>query len=234
MRLGQKGSVLQSFTWSAFDRGPADRVLDIVLKCQESAGERELEGELARFIRLIRWSNEAQWLCPVTTVSALLDLAAELWGAGLDRLIAPTFREKVDRASGGSDQVGYLNMLAGTVRAVEGRATTDIGELPFSEWESEVEFRRLQGFSGNWLDDAEYETLDECVTAAIDSEHPYCAEYLGPISAEAQTALVRKLQSPEAGASLGRIMPWATADALGRLLDIINDHMRHAHSPDCP
>ncbi|MFG3517871.1 hypothetical protein [Streptomyces bobili] len=234
MNLGQKGSILQSFTWSAFDHGPADRVLDIVLRCQDSVGERDLENELARFLRMIEGSNEAQWLCPATTVSALLDLAAEVWGAGLERLIAPSFIEKVDRASSGSDQASYLNALAGVVRAVEGRASMEVGELSFSEWETEIEFRRIQGFSGNWVDDAEYETLDEAVAAAIDAVHPFCAEYLGPISAEAQTALVRKLQSPEAGASLTRILPWATTDALSRLLDIINDHMRYAHSPDCP
>jgi hypothetical protein len=80
------------------------------------------------------------------------------------------------------------------------------------------------------VDDGEYETLEESMAAAIDSEHPFCAEYLGPISAEAQIALVRQFQSPQAGAALARLMPWATTEGLSRVLDIINDHMRRAHS----
>jgi hypothetical protein len=225
---------LQSFTWSAFDHGPADRVLDIVLRCQESSGEYELESELARFFRLIRWSNEAEWSSPVTTVAALLDLAAELWAAEPDDLIAPSFKEKVSRACGDSDQSGYLHTLAGIVRELAQGAPADLDELPFSPWESEIVFRRLQGFSGNWVDDGEYETLEESMAAAIDSEHPFCAEYLGPISAEAQVALVRQFQSPQAGVALARLMPWATAEGLSRVLDIINDHMRHAHGPNRP
>lgn len=223
---------MPSFTWSAFDHGPADRVLDIVLKCQESPDEYELEGELARFFRLIQSSDEAEWLCPATTVSALLDLSAELWTSGLEGLIAPSFKQKVDRASDDSDPSGYLNKLAGMVRTLDRSGPRDLGELPFSEWESKITYRRLQGFYGNWVDDGEYETLDESVAAAIDAEHPFCAEYLGPISAEAQNALVRKFHSPQAGASDPRILSWTTAEELSTLLDLINHHMRHAHTLD--
>ncbi|MFE4623345.1 hypothetical protein [Streptomyces mirabilis] len=205
-----------------------------MVSCQESHGKYELDDELVRFLRLIRWSNEAEWVCPVTTVTALLDLAAELWSAEMTGLMPPSFKEKVDRASGGSGQGEYLSTLAGVVRAADQGVSAELAELPLSQWELEVHFRRLRGFYAIWEDPGEYDTFEESVAAAIDSEHPFCAEYLGPLSAEAQRALVIHLQSPEAATDTARITPWANAEELTRLLSIINDHMRDAHRLDRP
>lgn len=226
---GGKILLMQSFTWSVFDRGPVNRILDIVIECQESRGEREIDEEIARFLRLLRWSNEVDWVCPAVTVTALLDLASEFWNDHKEGLVPPSFREKIDRVSGGSDQAEYLNTLAGVVRAVDRELLMDFDRLALSGWESEVYFGNLLGFYGIWVNLGEYETFEESVAAAIDSEHPYCAEYLGPLSAEAQRALVVHLQSPDLAADAARVMPWTTADELVHLLSLINDHMRHAH-----
>ncbi|WKX13067.1 hypothetical protein [Streptomyces sp. NL15-2K] len=188
-----------------------------------------MDEEIARFLRVLRWTNEVEWVCPVVTVTALLDLASELWADQREGLVPISFREKVDRASGGSDQTEYLNTLAGVLRAVDRELPREFDRLAMSDWESEVHFGKLLGFYKNWVNLGEYETFEDSVAAAIDSEHPFCAEHLGPLSAEAQRALVMNLQSPELAADAARVMPWTTTEELAQLLSLINDHMRHAH-----
>ncbi|WP_393097962.1 hypothetical protein [Streptomyces sp. LN325] len=219
-----------SFTWSAFDRGPVARVLDLAIMCQESQGTYALTDELGALVRLIRSSDEAEWLCPVTAVTALLDLAAEHLSAGPDAPLPEEFTAKLGRAAAGTDGPAYLRLLAETIRLVEREAVTDPGGTPGSAWESEVRFRALRGFHDNWLSDGEYPTPREAIRAAIDSEHPFCGEFLAPVAAQAQYALVHVLESHDAQSPMARTMPWATAETLTVLLDTVNGHLRHDHT----
>lgn len=130
----------------------------------------------------------------------------------------------------GTDGPAYLRLLAETIRLVEREAVTDPGGAPGSAWESEVRFRALRGFHDNWLSDGEYPTPREAIRAAIDSEHPFCGEFLAPVAAQAQYALVHVLESHDAQSPMARTMPWATAETLTVLLDTVNGHLRHDHT----
>jgi hypothetical protein len=219
---------LQSFTWSVFDRGPVARALDLAIMCQESQGEFEFTDEMTRFVRLINASNEAQWICPVTTITALLDLAADsLEDQGADSM-PPEFRDKISRAAEGMDGADYLRLLAGTIRlAAQDEPRAEV--LSPTVWESCVRFRMLKGFHDNWMADGEYDSPTEAVRAAIDSEHPYCSDFLSPIASEAQRMFVLYADAQFETGDVRSIIPWASADALSRLLDTINGHMRREH-----
>jgi hypothetical protein len=224
---------LPSFTWSAFDRGPTARVLDLAVMCQESGGTYSLTDELAAFVRLVLSSNEAQWLCPVPTVTALLDLAAEY----LERregTLPEEIRDKLVRASAGMDGAEYLRTLAGTLRAVEQETIGEVTPSPGSGWTAGIRFRMLRGFYDNWIGSGEYESLEEAISAAIDSEHPICGEFLAPVASEAEYALVHVQESTDSRAGLAPTMPWATPDTLTTLLDAVNSHMLHEHPTPAP
>ncbi|OIJ69550.1 hypothetical protein [Streptomyces mangrovisoli] len=219
---------MASFTWSAFDRGPTDRILDLAVLCQESGGTRSLPDELAAFVRMVRSSNEARWLCPVTTATALLDLTAALIDQS-EAELPPAFTAKLSRAAAGRDGADYLRTLAKLLRSVE-QDTTEENDPSARDWSTAIRFRMLRGFHDNWIGSDEYESLEEALGAAIDSEHPFCVEFLGPVASEAQSALVGLLDSADARAGLTRAMPWVTAETLSTLLDTINEHMRRDHS----
>ncbi|MFB7502250.1 hypothetical protein [Streptomyces broussonetiae] len=221
---------MPSFTWSVFDRGPTARILDLAVMCQESGGRYSLTDELAAFVRLVQSSNEAQWLCPVTTVTALLDLTAEY----LERKQAELpqeFTAKLARAAGGTGGAEYLRALAGILRAIEQDTAGETAPSAGAGWDTDIRFRMLRGFYDNWIGSGEYESLEEAISAAIDSEHPFCGDFLAPVASEAESALVRLLDSADSGAGLSHTMSWATAATLTTLLDAVNGHMRHEH-PD--
>ncbi|MFI5684462.1 hypothetical protein [Streptomyces sp. NPDC051636] len=196
--------------------------------CQESGGTFSLTDELAAFVRLVQSSNEAQWLCPVTTVTALLDLAAEY----LDRregTLPEEFTAKLRRAAAGADGAEYLRGLAASLRAVEQDTAGEASLPPVSGWATGVRLRMLQGFYDNWIAYGEYESPEEAISAAIESEHPFCGEFLAPVASETQYALVHLLDSADSQARLAHTMPWATPEMLTTLLDAVNGHMRHEH-----
>ncbi|MEU5533653.1 hypothetical protein [Streptomyces sp. NPDC020362] len=217
-----------SFTWSAFDRGPVARVLELAVRCQESEGEYSLTEELASLVRLIDGSNEAGWLCPVTTVTALLDLTADVVASAAASL-PPDFTALLTRAADGMDPAEYLHLLASTLRLVEQDVRGDLQVLPGAGWEAWVRFRMLRGFYDNWIADPEYGTAAEAIQAGITSEHPYCGDFLGPVTAEARYALTHLRSSPEARERLARVAPWAAEGTLTALLEAVDDHLREAH-----
>jgi hypothetical protein len=197
--------------------------------CQESDGKYSLTDELAAFVRLVQSSNEAQWLCPVTTVTALLDLTAEY----LDRRegkLPEEFTAKLARAAAGMDEAEYLRTLAGVLRAVEQDTTGESAPSLGTGWDTGIRFRMLRGFHDNWIGSGEYASLDEAIGAAIDSEHPFCGDLLAPVASEAEFALVHLLEAGDSRAGLSHTMPWATPETLTTLLDHVNRHMRHEHS----
>ncbi|MFE1881082.1 hypothetical protein [Streptomyces diastatochromogenes] len=127
------------------------------------------------------------------------------------------------------------HILAGTLRAVEQNTLGEAAALPPSSgWEAGVRFRMLQGFHDNWIAYGEYESLEEAISAAIDSEHPFCGEFLAPVASEAQDALVHMLDSADSRALLARALPWATPEMVTTLLDSVNGHMRHEHPVPSP
>lgn len=196
--------------------------------CQESGGTYSLTDELAAFVRLVQSSNEAQWLCPVTTVTALLDLAADHLDRWEEELPAE-FTAKLARAATDMDGAEYLRTLAGTLRAVEQDTMGETTPSPSAGWDIDIRFRMLRGFHDNWIGSGEYESLEEAISAAIDSEHPFCVDLLAPVASEAESALVRVLSSSDSRAGLSRTMPWATPEVLTTLLDRVNRHMRQEH-----
>ena len=209
------------------------RVLDLAIMCQESGGNYSLTDELAAFVRLVRSSNEAEWLCPVTTVTALLDLAAEYVDRG-EGALPKEFTTRLDRAAEGMEGAEYLRTLAGALRAVEQDTAGEAALPPASRWEAGVRLRMLQGFYDNWIAGGEYESPQEAISAAIDSEHPFCGEFLAPVASEAQYALVHLLDSAGSRARLAPTVPWATPQMLTTLLTAVDEHMRHEHPASSP
>ncbi|MEV5338581.1 hypothetical protein AB0K93_08845 [Streptomyces sp. NPDC052676] len=211
-----------------FVDGPMRRILDLAALVRDSGGALSLDAELRRFIRTTRATVATDWVCPIATVTALLDHAAGLCDSG--RGTQPEeFRQLLERAGAGTDWAMYLHSLAAKLRALEQDPQDDYEELPLSRWEIDVRFPQLSGFGVNWVYGGEFPTLTESVEAAIGSEHPYCAEFLAPLAAEAQSALVLFPGERAMQDGLSPVVGWATPQALRQLLQAIDDHMRREH-----
>ncbi|MEV5441250.1 hypothetical protein AB0N23_01620 [Streptomyces sp. NPDC052644] len=219
-----------SHTDRLFTDGPMRRVLELAAAAQGSAGTRKLDDELRRFIRTVGGKGVTAWLCPLTTVTALLDHVADLCSeGGLDRLPAD-FRQLLERASEGLDESEYLHTLAGVIRLLAQDPHDDYSELPMAEWEVEIRFPGLAAFGVNWIYEGDYASLRESIQAAISSEHPYCSESLAPLASEAQSALVLFPDGQSMTDGLTKVIGWVSADALRELLTSIDAHMRKAHT----
>lgn len=194
-----------------------------------SAEALSLDDELRRFIRTTGMTMTMNWACPIATVSALLDHVADLCAD--DTEAAPQeFRNLLQRAGAETDAATYLHSLAGTIRALAQEPRDDYDVLPMSRWEIEVRFPHLAGFGVNWVYEGEYATLQDSLQAAIDSEHPYCGEFLAPLASEAQSALVLFPGEQAMADRLTPIIGWASPEALRHLLQAVNDHMQQEHA----
>ncbi|GAA0645443.1 hypothetical protein GCM10009535_23690 [Streptomyces thermocarboxydovorans] len=213
-----------------FVDGPVKRVLDLAASVRESDGALDLDMELRRFLRLTRATMATDWICPIATVNAMLDHVARLCAEGGEE-IPREFEQLLQRAAGGADATEFLHALASRLRALEQDPWEDYDVLPLSRWEIQVRFPQLYGFGYNWLYEGEYENLRDAVEACIATEHPYCAEFLSPVAAEAQTALVLFPGEQEMKKNLSSVVFWATPQTLREFLDAVNEHMRREHVP---
>ncbi|PNG22246.1 hypothetical protein C1J00_10430 [Streptomyces cahuitamycinicus] len=216
-------------TTRLFIDGPMRRVLELAAAVRDSEGTLPLDAELRRFIRTTHATVATEWVCPIETVTALLDHVAGLCAEGVEA--APQeFHDLLDRAGAGTDAAAYLHSLARTIRTLAQNSQDDYDELPLSRWEVEVRFPRLSGFGVNWVYDGEYATLQDSLQAAVDSEHPYCGEFLAPLAAEAQSALVLFPGKQAMEDRLSPVVEWATPQALRHLLQAVDDHMQREHT----
>jgi len=213
-----------------FIDGPVKRVLDLAATVRESEGTLDLDTELRRFIRLTHTTMATDWICPIATVNAMLDHVARLCAEGGEE-IPREFRALLQRAAGDADATEFLHALAGRLRALEQNRSEDYDVLPLSRWEIEVRFPQLYGFGYNWLYEGEHESIRDAVEACTAGEHPYCAEFLSPMAAEAQTALVLFPGEQEMKENLASVVFWATPGNVREFLDAVNEHMRREHVP---
>jgi len=211
-----------------FVDGPMRRVLEIAALVRDSGGALSLDAELRRLIRTTRATVATDWLCPIATVAALLDHTAGLCDSGRESP-PENFWQLLERAGAGTDAAAYLHSLASKIRTLEQGLEDDYDELPLSRWEIDVRFAQLSGFGVNWVYGGEFPTLAESLEAAIDSEHPYCGEFLAPLAAEAQSALVLFPGERAMQDGLSPVVGWATPQALRQLLQAVDDHMRREH-----
>ncbi|MBL3670396.1 hypothetical protein JL475_31355 [Streptomyces sp. M2CJ-2] len=229
VRDNEDGDSLILHTGALFTDGPVRRVLDLAAAVRDSGGEPSLDAELRRFIRTTSATVATDWVCPIETVTALLDHVAGLCADGTEA--APQeFRRLLERVGAGTDPAAYLHSLAERLRALAQDPRDDYDELPLTRWEIDVRFPRLSGFGVNWVYEGEYETLQDSIQAAIDSEHPYCGEFLAPLAAEAQSALVLFPGEQAMVDGLSAAVGWASPTALRDLLRALDDHMQREHA----
>jgi hypothetical protein len=219
---------LISHTARLFIDGPVRRVLELAAAARGSGGAPSLDAELRRFVRTTRATVATDWLCPLTTVTALLDHVAGLCVDGVEDLPLE-FRQLLDRAGAGTAAAGYLRSLAEKLRTLEQEPQDEYDELPLCRWEIEVRFPLLSGFGVNWVYGGEFATFEQSVEAAINSEHPYCVDHLAPLAAEAQAALVLVSGLPATANALPAVIGWVTPEALRLLLQAVDDHLRQEH-----
>ncbi|MCF6523819.1 hypothetical protein [Streptomyces sp. JJ36] len=93
-------------------------------------------------------------------------------------------------------------------------------------------FPQLRGCGANWIELGEYADLRQATTAGIASEHPFCREFLLPIAADAQRALVLFPADDLLDKHLRSEIPWITRAAVREILNLIDEHMAHEHSTD--
>lgn len=209
--------------------GPVRRILELAAAVRESEGALSLDDELRRFRRITTVGGAAEWLCPMTTVSALVDHVGELCADGTED-IPPTFRELLRRAGAGTDDAAFLHSLAGRLRALDQQPADDYDTLPMARWEIDVRFPHLAGIGANWVYEGDHVSLEEALRAAVASEHPFCSAFLAPLTAEAQSALVLFPEERAMAEVLAPVIGWATPGALHRLLHVAHDHMRREHA----
>ncbi|MEU9576394.1 hypothetical protein [Streptomyces chilikensis] len=212
-----------------FRDGPVRRVLELAAMVRESEGTLSLDDELRRFVRVTAATSSAEWLCPVTTVTALLDHVADLCADGTDGM-PPLFRDLLRRAGAGTDAAACLRSLTGKLRALDQRPADDHDQLPMARWEIGVRFPHLAGFGVNWVYEGDHATLEDSFQAAVESEHPFCDAFLTPLAAEAQSALVLLPSEQAMTAVLTPVIGWATPQALRGLLRTVDDHMQREHA----
>ncbi|MFC9619675.1 hypothetical protein ACFTXM_06675 [Streptomyces sp. NPDC056930] len=220
---------MQSHTASLFNAGPVKRILDLAVKAQESSGTILLDDELRRFIRTVENDSSTQWVCPIYTATALLDLAGDAIDSGAIESMPPDFQKTVSRAAAGMNCGEYLHTMAGMIRLLDQEGVPDYSELPMAPWEMRVRFPGLKGFGVNWIYDGDYSSLAESTAAAIASEHPLCDEFLSPLAAEAQAALVLFPDPRSMQLSLAREIEWVSVSSLRELVTRINEHMLEEH-----
>ncbi|MFE6283120.1 hypothetical protein [Streptomyces sp. NPDC057877] len=212
-----------------FIDGPMRRVLERAAAVRDSGGALPLDAELRRFIRTTRATAASDWMCPLVTVTALLDHVATLCAKDT-KAVPQEFWRLMERAGAGkTDAAEYLHSLAEKLRALGRDPQDDYDGLPLSRWEIEVRFPLLSGFGVNWVYEGEYATLEDSLQAAIDSEHPFCGEFLAPLAAEAQSALVLFPVERAMEASLAPVVGWASPQALRHLLRTVDEHMQREH-----
>lgn len=225
---------MQSYTAAMFNNGPAMRLLELAIRVQESRGALSLDDEIRRYIRLVRKSGTAEWNCSAYTAAALLDFIGEFLANGTLEATSREFREKLAQASDGAETAAeaadYLATLAGVVRILDREPTAEYGELPMNPWEAGLTFPLLSGFTAFLTDDLESTSLSESVRSYIGNEHPFCAEFLAPLAAEAHRALVL---FPDADSLRGNLLgpiPWISGNALRDVLGTVDTHMTHDHT----
>ncbi|MFH8734694.1 MULTISPECIES: hypothetical protein [unclassified Streptomyces] len=220
---------MKSYTGALFNSGPVERLLDLAARCQESSGASPLDDDLRRFIRIVENSNAAHWACPISTVAALLEFLGDVVDGDSAPFVPAEFQQRLLQVADGAGGGEYLRTLAGIIRILSQGPVADYAELPMAAWEARVLFPRLGGFGANWIYDGEYASIEDSVRAAVDSEHPYCPEFLSPLAAEAQTALVLFPEQESFRVNISEQVPWASIASVRELLALINDHMRHEH-----
>ncbi|MGV4886404.1 hypothetical protein ACSR0Z_07260 [Streptomyces viridosporus] len=216
-------------TGALFTDGPVRRVLDLAAAVRNSEGALSLDAELRRFIRTTRVTVATDWVCPIETVTALLDHVAGLC-ADAAKAAPQEFHRLLERVGAGTDAAAYLHSLAERIRVLAQDPRDDYDELPLTRWEIDIRFPRLSGFGVNWVYEGEYATLQDSIQAAIDSEHPYCGEFLAPLAAEAQSALVLFPGEQAMADGLSAVVGWTSPTALRHLLRAADEHMQREHT----
>ncbi|NEB40897.1 hypothetical protein [Streptomyces sp. SID14515] len=211
---------------SLFSSGPVIRLIELATAVQESRGELSLDDEIRRYIRLTETNWTANWICPVYTAAAALDLAGKSVSASgtLDDY-PPEFKEKVTRAAEGMDPSEYLHILAEIVRSLNRGPYPEYDQLPMAGWEFLQTFPSLYGFDAVLMDEGDL-PFSGLVRRFVAAEHPYCNERAAALSAQAQYALA--LFPGEQ--CIARHLSWATRAGLLELIDTVNEHMQREHS----
>ncbi|MFF0594359.1 hypothetical protein [Streptomyces antibioticus] len=219
-----------SYTGALFNDGPVRRVVETVLRVQQSQGVLDLGDELRRFVRTACAADTSRWLLPVASVAALLDHTADLWRTEGPAFFPRTFTERLDAARGGVPGDEYLRELAGLIRVVDQEPDAGFAELPLADWEASARFPELLGFGANWIYDGEHPSLSDSVTAFVEAEHPFCGESFFRLVADAQSVLVIFPQPAVLSVNVTRWIPWVSHDALREVVRMIGGHMRAEHS----
>ncbi|MFG3252222.1 hypothetical protein [Streptomyces sp. NPDC048172] len=226
---------MSTYTTAVFGEAPVIRVLRLAADAQWSAGRLDVDDELARLDRTVRFSPEASWAMPMSTLAALLELIADILEADPAHDTPPAFRAALERATEGAegtegtDPPGYLRTLAARIRRRADARHVGVRELPLVRWEVEALFPRLEAVAWQCRMVREHPTFTECAQAAIESEHPaYCPEFLSTIAAEAQRLLLL-FPAPEPLPENTPTLHWADREVARELLTLATDHMTRHH-----
>jgi hypothetical protein len=220
---------MTTYNGGFFDNGFLPKLLSVSAGLGgPSSADRELD--VARLCRSIQRGPGSPWSLPLATVSAAVDLVAEVLESPLRSRLPDGFEKSLEFAAGGRPSTEFLADLALVVRQIDMRGVPDYEQVPLAPWEITLTFPEVIDFT-YWVETDEYETLDECIWAGFDSLHPTdCASKATGLVAQAQELLILFPEADALRSALAPKIPWISRSILQEIILGGQRHFSEFHS----
>lgn len=217
---------MTTYNGGVFGNGFLPRLLSV--SAGPSGADRELD--IARLCRSIQRAPSTPWALPLATVSATVDLVAEVLESPLRSRLPDGFEKSLEFAAGGRPPIDFLTDLALVIRQIDRRGVPDYEQVPLAPWEIPLTFPEVVDFT-YWVETDEFETLDECIQAGFDSLHPTdCAGKATGLVAQAQELLIHFPAADALRSALVSKIPWVSRNILQEIILGGQRHFSEFHS----
>lgn len=224
-----------------FDSGPVMLVLEAIRSSRSSGadpGTQDPPGTptpsdaIARLHRTFD-ADELRSTSPPESVSALLELIAEVLEKEPDHPVPHRFHKALQQASGRQEGPDFLRTVAALLLLQEETGPVPFDRLPMASWEIGIHFPRIRSFGSRWIESDEIGLsmgITEAIQKGVTESHPGgCAEYLSGLTAELQKATILFASPDQFKANLEPHLDWATPGLLKDTLRAANLHIEKAH-----
>ncbi|MFB6857904.1 hypothetical protein ACFC18_04050 [Streptomyces sp. NPDC056121] len=187
-----------------------------------------LEWQVLRYQRMqgVEYTR-SPWSWPLQPAAAQLDYLAHTFTEEFFSTCPPSARTLWSRVAGHRTVPEFMNDLATLLRMACREPEATYEEIPLARWELEVRFPRLLGLESR-LDVAFTDDEDPILSATL-SEHPYCAEHVPELIAQATQALALCQDSEAFAEQLRAHCGSAGPEVLAEVADRAYAHMAHEH-----
>lgn len=214
---------MTSYPYGILANGAVLRLLDLCIDAQAEGSS--VRAALTRFCRTVRGSSEAEWLIPIGSVAALLDLIVDAGGSAAAGEISATFKQKLSNAAAGANHEEFLRGLAKSLRQLDREASPVAGDLSLAPWEVRLRFQVI-GECYWWVEGDEFESLED----AVNGQHPNgCITDLPELASKLQEAILMFPDDSSFVDTFAPAWPWLSRSESKAILVVINRHFDQFH-----